>query len=418
MSEDSAEDAFAEIIDSEETIFTSDEVRLLPGFIMDKKQLVVRLIENSLFPSLEQDLIWLKSAWPLLKDGFRNWIEAHTEDGSFIAEYLENEEKEFTKDYSRYVRKLREKVYRHCFKQTNHRREELSDYYATKGSLLVFPKLSVSSPGEVLFSCSNYYLNLGYEFKDGVAVNPSSIYYLARHGSLALTTNTFNLGVLPWVLDESISLQSGMSFSETNYLHEYGWSKEELNSALGGQMGNLSLQELVAKYRIFQGTDGYIDWNSVEKYKYISKDNLKTLAFEVFGRQPDVLEDLSYGEIVKELRIMSDKSLGITKDAKARLEEMGMSKVLSKKSESLEKSFWYPDLSGDIQLMLYGTPVSRDLIPVTYKTYLWSLKKDISYGYAVMIAQRLGLWKLISKMNPLNTKLVLSEIGRHLNELS
>jgi hypothetical protein len=404
---------FSTIVDETNTFFLSDEVRL----IENKKSLPVRLVENSLFPSLEEDLGWFASVWDDLKDGFQVWVESQTVDGSFVAEYLENQQKEFTKDYSGYVRKLREKVYRSCFKQEGEASPVLS-YYLERGLRPVFLTLVVDSPSTIVRSCVDYYEKLGYKFRDGVAVNPSSIYYLARRGKLPLTTKTFNLGVLPWVLDESVSLQAGRKFERNDYLEEYGWSREALASALDGE--TLSLPELVLKYRVTKGTDGYIDWDSVKKYKYFSKENLKTIIFEVFGRQPDVLEGLSYRELVDQLKLMSDKSLDITQEAKLRIEKKGFSKILNKKSESLGKSLWYPDLSGEIQLLLYGVPVPRDLIPVTYKSYLWARenKTEVSYGYVVMIAQRLGFWKVISKLPLVTTETILDEIQTNLESLS
>lgn len=378
-------------------------------------------IFNDIFPSIEEDARFLAGIWPMIAENYSLWYISCSHDGSLFKQLMNNQKtiEQFRREVKKknFLGKLRKSLYRRAFhlefveKNLENSLSLLRTHYQKLN--LTTMEIILDQPAEIIERCTNYYHQLGYTFLDGVAVNSDSIFVLTRDGEIPLTTATFNLGVLPDVLEASISLQTGEALEKCSF-EEYGWTKEHLIAALAPikeetALRQMSKPELVMHYRVEFGTDGYIDWDSVLQYQYLLLNNLKTVAYKTFGRARDVLEEMDYAEIVAELKLMSNKALSITENARQILENekgsssgrtyRGLAYVLRQSTEDLRHSFWYPDFSGNLHLMYAGKPIPNELIPVSYKTFQWACErqKDISVGYFIVIAQRLGLWPILSE---------------------
>jgi hypothetical protein len=307
--------------------------------------------------------------------------------------------------------------------------DTLRDYYSGNGVLLVSKYLQTSNQNEFTIVCDNYYRELGYEGIDGKFVNPDSLFVLAKRGELELSPSTFNLALLPWTLEDSITLDG---CTEPKDLREYGWSRETLISALApnDDLTRLSKQELVARYRLESGCDGHIDWSQVKKYRYLSYESLYRIMLLSFNKKRDVVEGMSYEELVRDLEIMCQNSLELRKQADEIFKQTrgyisgvlyeGAAYILRSGSEHPAKSLWYPNLSEDICLMYRGIPIPEEILGIDYASFTWARKRqnEISSAFFIMIAQKLGLWKLIKKQTTtLNNEIICDKIILMLEEI-
>jgi hypothetical protein len=444
----------------------------------------VQQITDTIFPTQLEDVSFFLSVWHLIEGDFSNWYMAETYDGANLIQCMIGaiSVNSFITGLRRkdFLSELRKEIYRVCFTtNTDDSKIRLLEVMYKRNNVLTLShSFYASNPDKYTDSCAAYYKNLDYSFRDGIAINNNSIFVLTRKDLVPLTPSTFNLGVLPWDLDQSISLQVSNIVPETvRDIKKFGWSKYQLVTELSNLgkdlIENLSVsqltslyhlyygiapptlervfltsgilskdistsglhkltkQQLISLYRSYFGTDGYINWDLVQKYRYISKRNLKTIAFETFGQPRDLFEDSDYDELVNKLRVMSLASLEIVKKAKYLINNAigttgsktykGLAHILRAQSESINKSFWYPDFSGKMNLMYQGNPIPDSLIPITYDTYIWACERsdEISLGYFVMIAQRIGIWNLITdQMDMFNSQNICSRIASLLTEFS
>lgn len=403
------------------------------SFALSDEQDLYQVVGNSIFPTKEEDYYFFKEIWPVIKADYMNWITSCTKDGLIFVRLMEQtlSFNEFLSNLhnDNFLRKQRVKMYEQCYKLSN--LAERTDYkllktlYQEKGLQLYEREFQTNSASYFVEYCNQYYSKLGYTILDGKVVNENSLFVLARKGILPLTPVTFNMAVLPWDLNASI----GMNEFSQKY-HKYGWSKEQLASALNEDQP-LSKHELIHLYRTRMGTDGYIDWSQVKKYRYISKDNLRIIMEETFGVAEDVSLGLSYTDLISNLKKMSRESLKIAENAREVLNNASgyilgqlytkAAYFLRSGAEYVDQSFWYPNLSGDIRLMYKGKLIPNYLIPVDWKSFLWACERsdEIGVGYFIMIAQRLKLWKFIKfQETVLDGRTICYKINETLDKLS
>jgi len=393
-------------------LLISSEVRGLKSL----DQRLLRVVEESIFPSREDDYRFFSLVWPMIGEDFENSAASQTKDG-YLFTRLMREEVSF-EDFlcllieECFLRRTRVEIYQNCkmaveslSAYNNPSYKILQSLYDEKGRTLLTENIQTGKPEVYTRVCEKFYVDLGYNFVDGNALNGNSLFVMASDGRLPLMPSTFNLGLLPWTLDDSISLRD----TEPPELKEFGWTREAIAAALQIDEGNSTRRELVSLYRDQMGTDVYIDWSQVKKYHYLDHNSLRIIALKTFGVGLDVTDDLLYDEILSRLVTMSNynEALPLEQLASDALRDVGgyvsgeyvkgPAYLYRTEAQSIDKSFWYPNLSGDICFMYNGVLIPDYMLPVDYRIFVWASERTdrLSPAFYILIAQRLGLWKLI-----------------------
>lgn len=390
-----------------------------PKSIPKRYEKIYQKIASQIFPTTKEDSEFFKSIWEEIKSRYFLWELSATQDGMLFSELMENEIsfKGFMIDSKdkNFLAKTRERMYMDCFdfQEGDEWKYDtfvaLSNVYRSRELELFTNKFHLHDPLKFMENCAIFYSKMGYELEDGVASNPDSAMHLAAEGKVQLTPQTFNLCLLPWLLEEQ----------GIEELEDYGWQPDEIKNAIlefdgafvRAALDKMTIYELVSLYRVLSSSDCYIDWDLVKEYQFLSLETLYLICDQTFKVKRDLLEGPVYKEVADRLKTMSDKTMKITENAEKVIAELegfvsgekksGFSYLLSTNSEGENKSFWHPDISGRMNLFYEGQPIPRSQIPLSFETYNWACKgKDqVSIGYLIMIVQALGLWDLVRSYN-------------------
>lgn len=383
------------------------------------RELPARLAENSLFPHAGEDYKFLQMIWPVVEKFISTWILAQSADGHQLQRLMKSEI-----TFARFMQKLedkhflkrmRRKIFSACLRHFDASRNELLIQFYSSYLIPVYTptlELDAETSTSVRDLYYKYYRGLGYFVNGKLIINEKSIYYLAAKGRIPCNVATFNLALFPWEYEASLLLQGDFLPEGHHHLQSYGWSKSQLIAAIvqnsretEEKVSTLSKIELITYLREIFGSDYYVDVNSIRSTHYLSREALGILAVKSFGISPDICATASYDELLDRIQELTNerqlehgqKALDSASFKDYGITHSGIDCVLHRNYEGMEKSFWYTDFTGKINLMVNFTPISDQLLPLDYKSLLKYSKhaEEVTTGYFVLISQKIGLWPLV-----------------------
>lgn len=415
-------EVFDQILNNRIAVRSSATDYKAPSSIPQRYHSFYEHVVNSVFPSKEEDLHFFRLVWDDIEPSMSFWRKAVTKEyrlfSSLIRGSISLEEFCDEVDDSLYIIKLREYIFNRCFDLTKNDDGILFNSFVSVNkqnpqlNLYTFD-FETNDPSKFVDMYTKYYSELGYNIKNGVTLKEDSHYI---NGAVELTPQLFNTCLFPWTLEGR------------KVLPFLGWKRDDLLNELINlkyitKDEGYSLYKLTKMYRKATNSDCYIDWKIVLKYKFLKYSTLLKIARKTFGVSRDMLEGLSYEEVVHRLAIMSDKSANISKLSTEMIntsngiidgvKRAGYSYIFSSKIEGKEGSFWYPNLEGRMALMHKGNVIIQEDIVVAYKVYLWAKSKgeDVSVGYFIYLSQLLGVWyKILEENRDISSKIICEEI--------
>lgn len=387
--------------------------------LKSSKQLPAQLAMNSLFPTASEDYRFFKEIWTAIEKFVSIWFLAQTSDGHRLHKLMRGETTlvQFLRkvEDQHFLRRVRRKIFSACLRHFDAGRNTILSQFYSSYLIPVYTQtleLDAETSTFVRDLYHQFYRSLGYLVDGKVVVNEKSIYYLTAQGRIPCNAATFNLGLFPWEYETSLLLQDDAIIETNSHLQSYGWSKSQLIAAITEnsreseeKIRSLSKIELITYLRELLGSDYYVDTKSIRSTRYLSREAVGVLARKSFGISADLCATSSYDELLDRIEdLVREKQLAQGQKAidSASFKEYGttftgIECVLHRNYESLEKSFWYSNFTGKINLMVGFVPIHDQLLPLDYESFLEysGRAEQVTAGYFILVAQKIGLWPLI-----------------------